>query len=417
MITWTNITVRLGDLRPWADNPRLSTKKQAQKILDSWKKFGQTDLVKVSPDLDVYDGHQRLSALLTIHNQDYVIEARQSSRHLTEAERREFVITHHAGAVGSWDWNELSNWQPAELHEWGFDESLLTNWRLDVASLGNFLESEEVGEGGDAPPQIDRAAELKELWGVESGQLWRMESRTPGNYHLLICGDCTDAGVVGRLSSGIKFDMMFTDPPYGVDYSGGIQFQKDGTVQRNNREKLAGDNTDMYCRFLPVVIPFVDGPCYVWFAASVGKPVYDAILGSDCQIHAMLIWNKTNATYAAMNAQYKQRHEPCMYFKPKRSTLRWIGRTDECTVWDMPRDPINDLHPTQKPVHLSERAIGNHEVRTVADFFAGGGSTLIGAENRGKQARCMELDEGYCAVILQRYQDAFGITAELIDTI
>src|SRR3990172_6644385 len=109
--TWTNIRVRLGDLKPWSENPRMSTKAQAKRLLQSFERFGQVQTVAVSPTLSVYDGHQRLSALLTIHGPDYEIDARQSSRPLTDAERRELVVTLHAGAVGEWDWNSLSGWQ------------------------------------------------------------------------------------------------------------------------------------------------------------------------------------------------------------------------------------------------------------------------------------------------------------------
>jgi DNA modification methylase len=285
------------------------------------------------------------------------------------------------------------------------------------AMLASLAESAGIyppKDDADAEPQIDRAEELREQWGVELGQMWRLPSRTEGQEHRIICGDCTIAAVVERVMGGEKAHMMFTDPPYGVDYTGGHFHSGDVNIKRE-RERLAGDKTDMYTRFLPVVLPFVDGPCYVWFASSVGKPVYDAVLGYGCEIHAMIVWNKTNATYAAMNAQYKQRHEPLLYFKPNGSTLRWTGPTNECTVWDIPRDSINEYHPTQKPVALASRAIGNHDAPVVADFFAGSGSTIIAAENLSRQCRAVEISPAYVAVALQRYSDAFGITPELID--
>jgi hypothetical protein len=148
-LTWTNITVSLGALKPWTHNPRMSTKAQAKRILQSFERFGQVQPVAVGPEFEVYDGHQRLSALLTLHGKDYRIDARQSSRALADAERRELVVSLHAGAVGSWDWDALSGWQAEELQSWGMDAELLKGWKRDVGALDNFLKSEQV----DAEPQ------------------------------------------------------------------------------------------------------------------------------------------------------------------------------------------------------------------------------------------------------------------------
>jgi len=263
----------------------------------------------------------------------------------------------------------------------------------------------------DVAPRIDKAAELQEVWQTELGQIWQLGE------HRLVCGDCTDSGVVEAVMDGKKAEMMFTDPPYGVGYTGGHFHSGDVNIKRE-RPKLAGDNNaNIYAKFLPIVLPFVDGPCYVWFASSVGKPVFDAIIDNGCQIHAMIIWHKVNATYAAMNAQYKQRHEPCMYFKPKGSTLRWVGPTNECTVWDEKRDGVNEYHPTQKPIVLPERAIKNHKAQTVLDVFAGSGSTIIACERLNRKCRAIEIEPKYVAVTLQRYLDATGKAPELIGNV
>ena len=73
-LTWTNCTATLGALKPWADNPRFSTKKQARALLNSWRDLGQFQTIAIGPDGEVYDGHQRLSALLTVHGADYPID-------------------------------------------------------------------------------------------------------------------------------------------------------------------------------------------------------------------------------------------------------------------------------------------------------------------------------------------------------
>jgi DNA modification methylase len=254
------------------------------------------------------------------------------------------------------------------------------------------------------PDEVPEEVETR----CKAGDLWIL------GRHRLLCGDSTSVDDVARLMDGAVAEMMFTDPPYGVDYSGGIQFMKDGTSKTNNREKLAhDDSTAIYTDFLPVALSAVDGPCYMWFAGSMGREVYNALHDNGCEIHSLIIWNKTNATYAAMNAQYKERKEPCLYFKPKGSTLRWCGSTTEATVWDQARDGINEFHPTQKPIALASKAIGNHDAKTVLEMFGGSGSTLIACEQLGRKCYAMEISPKYCDVIIQRWENATGQKAVL----
>jgi DNA modification methylase len=262
----------------------------------------------------------------------------------------------------------------------------------------------------DAHPEVteDEVPEVPVDAITKPGDLWILGE------HRVLCGDSTSEADVARLMNGVRAEMMFTDPPYGVDYSGGIQFNKNGEAKTNNREKLKNDNsTQIYYDFLPVAISATDGPCYMWFADSKARDVYNALYDNKCEIHALIIWHKTNATYAAMNAQYKQRHEPCLYFKPKGSTLRWCGETTEATIWNQDRDGINDLHPTQKPVALASKAIRNHESKSVLDLFCGSGSTLIAAEQLGRKCYGMEISPNYCDVIVKRWENLTGKKATL----
>jgi DNA modification methylase len=228
--------------------------------------------------------------------------------------------------------------------------------------------------------------------------------------HRLLCGDSTNADDVARVMGGAVAELMFTDPPYGVGYEGGHH----KLTGQKPREKLAGDDTaDLYGRFLPVCLPFVDGPCYLWFADSKALPVYQAVHDCGGTVSALLIWHKTNATYAAMNAQYKQRHEPLLYFKPKGSTLRWVGPSNACTLWEFKRDGVNEFHPTQKPVALAANAMKNHDAETVADFFLGSGTTLIAAEQLNRRCYGLEISPAYCDVIVKRWENLTGQTATL----
>ncbi len=138
-ITWTNTRVRLGDLKPWSHNPRLSTKAQAKRLLASFDKFGQVQTVAVDPSLSVLDGHQRLSALLTLYGDGYELDARQSNRPLTEDERKELVISLHASAVGSWDWQTMSAWDKTQIETWT-SKDFLQEWYKEENNNANNLK-------------------------------------------------------------------------------------------------------------------------------------------------------------------------------------------------------------------------------------------------------------------------------------
>jgi len=170
-LSWTNITVRLGDLKPWADNPRLSTKKQAARLLESFDTFGQPQVIVVGPDFEVYDGHQRLSALLTIHGKDYQVDARQSDRELTDEERRKITLYLNGVASGSWDWDALSGWDAQSLIGWGMDADELAVWKRDVTALGLVLQveseqTEQEEQEEQAEPQVLRVPDA--IWGTDN---------------------------------------------------------------------------------------------------------------------------------------------------------------------------------------------------------------------------------------------------------
>ena len=225
--------------------------------------------------------------------------------------------------------------------------------------------------------------------------------------HRLMCGDSTDKDDVERLMDSKKADMVYTDPPYGVSYEGGHFHSGDVNIKRKRRKLARDQDESIYQEVIPVIAEFCNGPCYTWYAASKGKSIYNAI-DEVGEYHAMIVWHKVNAKYAALNAQYKQRHEPCVYWKPKGSTLRWDGPTNERTVWELKRDPQNNFHPTQKPVELAERAVSNHKASSILDLFLGSGSTLIACEKTDRQCYGMEIDPHYCSVIIERYKQFCG---------
>ena len=320
-----------------------------------------------------------------------------------EEELRILIVDNRTTRIGQDDTtkiadilSELAN-TPIGLDGTGYGASDLDALIDEIAGMG---EPEELLTD---PDEVPEEVETR----CKPGDLWIL-----GN-HRLLCGDSTNPQHADRLMDGVVAEMMFTDPPYGVNYEGGHFHSGDVNIKRK-REKLNNDdNTAIYTEFLPVALAYVDGPCYMWFAGSKSREVFNALYDNQCDVHSLIIWHKTNATYAAMNAQYKPRHEPCLYFKPKGSTLRWSGATTEATVWNQDRDGINEFHPTQKPVALASKAIGNHDAKTVLEMFGGSGSTLIACEQLGRKCYAMEISPKYCDVIITRWENATGKKAVL----
>ena len=212
----------------------------------------------------------------------------------------------------------------ADIPDLDFELLDLPDFDIDAfLEDGDFEDAGGLTDPDDVPEPPEKAI-------TNVGDLWLLGE------HRLLCGDSTDKACVERLCGGEKADMVFTDPPYGVDYSGGVQYTKSGK-KTEQRERLDGDkNTDIYLDSVPMMAKFCDGPCYVWFADTKALDVYSAIQ-SVGEIHALLIWRKGGG-YAALGANYKQAHEPCLYWKPKGKTLKWSGDSTECTIWDLQKD-------------------------------------------------------------------------------
>lgn len=218
----------------------------------------------------------------------------------------------------------------------------------------------------------------------------------------LYLGDCLEI-----LPTLDKVDAVVTDPPYGVDYQGG-HFHSGKVHIRRERERLANDTEPLWSYWVDSIFNIADGPCYFFHSGTKAAPLHNAVVDAGGTIHALLIWNKTNATYAAMNSQYKQRHEPILYCKPKKATLRWCGASTECTVIDWPRDSVNDFHPTQKPAGLIEKLIRNHDAQTILDPFMGSGTTGVACANLGRKFIGIEIEEKYFQIACERITAAYA---------
>lgn len=389
---FTQVERSVAELAQNAINPRTLKDKAFKELQQSLEK--DPHFLKARPIIvsmaegregTVIAGNQRLAAAKALGWATVpVVEVREA----TEEQEKEWMVKDNLHK-GEWDFEKLAT---------GFDLDFLKEMGFDEKGLNKVLSN--VDNSADDEFDAEKEAEAITEPVVQRGEIWQLGE------HRLMCGDSTDGGDVALLMDGKKADMVFTDPPYGVDYSGGIQFTKSG-VRKEQQSRLENDSSaDIYLKSVPMMASFCDGPIYTWFAGSKARQLYEAIDSVGGQIHAMVVWVK-NGGYGALNACYKQKHEPCLFWKVS-GNLCWVGDTNECTIWEIDKDGKNKLHPTQKPIELCVRALLNHSANTCLDLFLGSGSTLIACENTGRACYGMEIDPKYCDVIIRRWEEKTG---------
>jgi DNA modification methylase len=320
--------------------------------------------------------------------------------HLTDAQRRAYVIADNKLALNAgWDEEALAV-EIERLLEDGFDLDL-TGFGED--EISEFLKDETEGlTDEDEVPEV--AGEVVSI----NGDIWLLGD------HRLMCGDSTSIDAVEKLMDGQKADMVFTDPPYGVGYTGGLQNSAKG-LRGNSRDMIKNDDIDLYEEAVTIASLICNGPVFMFYADTVPFGLYRGIENVGGDVVALLIWKKKGG-YGALGASYKANHEPCVIWKPKGAKLNFIGSTTETRIWEEDKEGVNKLHPTQKPVAIPERAIRNHQANVVLDMFGGSGSTLIACEKTNRKCCMMELDPKYCDVIVKRWQDFTGKKATHAET-
>jgi DNA modification methylase len=406
-------------MKPYHKNPRQINRKQFDQLKENLAYLG--DLSGIVHDLnsnEIIGGNQRSNVfdvnkceIEIVHKYDYPDEQgtvahgfiiwqgkRYTYRQVdwTPKQCEQANITANR-LGGEWDFDELANWDMSDLLTWGFEES---DFPFDVAPAMN--------EGADAEPQIDKAEELRQKWDVQSGQMWQLGE------HRIIVGDCTDRAVVERVMSGEKADLVFTDPPYGVDYSGGVGSYAGGSIKSKTRDTIKNDSD---CSLYGVTFDLIDkimnfGSAYVWYADKYTKQVIDKLPDS-LELRRIINWYKINQGFGDMGSDYHCVTEPCLYIVKNKSLF--CGANNEKNVWELQRSQNNDLHPTQKPLFLAEKAIGNHTASVIVDFFSGSGTTLIACENLSRKCRAVEISPAYVAVAIQRWVDVTGKEPILLD--
>ena len=403
-ITWANEKRKLSELVPWERNPRQISEKQAERLVDSFEQFGQVEIIAIGPENQIYNGHQRLKVLSQKYGSNYEVDVRVASRALTEKEREKLTVFLHKGAAGEWDFDVLANeFELDDLLDWGFDKKDLD---LDLWA----------GEPpDDVEPQIDKAEELREKWGVESGQLWKLGE------HRLICGDCTDKAVVERVMSNDRARLVWTDPPYGVKL--GVNIPEDNPMHYKVRTIKNDDLNDtellkLINNSLTISAEYTTAGAAIYMAAPSGNklPVLiNSFDGSGFVYHWCLVWVKDHLVMG--RGDYHMRHENILYGWKEDAAHYFIDSRKKDSVFEYKRPITSPEHPTMKPVELVEDMINNSSELgdIVYDPFLGSGTTLIACERLGRKCRAVEISPAYVAVAIQRWVDVTGGTPELVN--
>jgi len=275
---------------------------------------------------------------------------------------------------GEWDWELLSS---------QFEKEKLEDWGLDVGKWENEgIVEDEVPEVTENP--VSKIGEVYQL-----------------GKHKLMCGDSTKIEDVEKLMGGVKADMVFTDPPYNVDYTG----------KTKDALKIDNDKFDAvdFLEFLKKAFNNMStvvksgASIYVCHADSEGINFRLAFTEAGFLLKQCIIWNKNSMVMGRQDYQWK--HEPILYGWKDGGSHHWFGSRSEVTVWDIDRPTRSSEHPTMKPLALIAKAINNSSKSddVILDLFLGSGSTLITCQQTNRICYGMEIDEKYCDVIRKRY--------------
>ena len=385
-------------LLPYIRNARTHSEAQIAQIAASIAEFGFTAPILAGSDGVIVAGHGRLAAARKLGLASVPVVVLE---HLTPTQRRALVIADNKIAENAgWD-EELLRLELAELQEADFDLALTG---FDADMLADLLADEEPQIDGRT--EDDAAPDVPEEPVSRPGDVWRLGP------HRLVCGDATTAEAYARLfPDGERADMVFTDPPYNVNYANSAKDKLRGKHRPILNDALGEGFYDFLYDALALIMAHTRGAIYVAMSSSELDTLQAAFRAAGGKWSTFIIWAKN--TFTLGRSDYQRQYEPILYGWPEGATRHWCGDRDQGDVWHFNKPQKNDLHPTMKPVELVERAIRNSSRPgdVVLDPFGGSGTTLIAAEKSGRQARLIELDPKYVDVIVRRWQEYTGAQA------
>jgi DNA modification methylase len=375
----------IDSLIPYAKNARVHDEAQIAQIAGSIKEFGFNNPVLIDKDNGIIAGHGRVMAARKLGLTEVPTILLD---HLNETQRKAYILADNRIAINStWD-NEMLSLELSDIK----DDISLAMLGFSVDELDALLNPTQLTDGltdEDAVPDVPIEPTTK------LGDIYQL-----GN-HRLMCGDSTSIDAVEKLMDGQKADMVFTDPPYGVDYKG---------INNDSRNGLEDLLRGAFGNYFAVS---KSGASIYCFHSDRCADVFHKVFREFFHFSSMIIWAKNSLTLS--QTDYQSQHEPCLYGWMDNGTHSWHSDRKQTSLWKFDKERVAG-HTTPKPVALVEKAISNSSKSgdIVIDLFGGSGSTLIAAEKIGRHSILMELDPKYCDVIIKRWEDFTGKKAVLL---
>ena len=388
--------ISISALKPYERNAKLHPKEQIEQIKKSIEKYGNNDPIAVwGKDNIIVEGHGRLMALKELGVKEVEIIRLD---HLTDEERREYALVHNKLTMNSDFDMDILELELADL-DFGYDFGFDYDFDLDI-------KNSEIIE--------DEAPELPEEPTSKIGDVYQL------GRHRLICGDSTDLSVIEVLMDGEQADMVFTDPPWNVNY---------GDVSKNNPQgykprSILNDSmsTEAFKDFMTQSFAAMStaskagAMTYVVMSSQEWGNLMLALYENGYHWSSTIIWNKDHMVLSRKD--YHTKYEPIWYgWKEGASRIHPLKDRKQSDVWDFDRPVKSVEHPTMKPVALVAQAVVNSSNKDdlVLDLFGGSGTTLIACEQLDRTCYMSELDPKYIDVIIERWENFTGQKAVLLN--
>ena len=364
------VEIELSKIIPYENNPR-ENKQSVEFVCNSLKEFGWRQPIVCDEQMVIIAGHTRLKAAQKL---GYKVAPVHIAKGMSEEQVKMYRLADNKVGEGSkWEFKKLD----IEF------KSLFG--KFDFPKFGFDAVPKEGDTEDDAVPEVEESV-------CKLGDLWELGE------HRLLCGDSTKLEDVSRLMNGEKADMVFTDPPYGIDEQTDRKFaSRTRQCEGNTFEKIKGDKTtETAIRF-----------CKFWLNKEIKKYV---IWGANYFCHSLpetgqwLIWDKRESDKERdMNSDCEMAWIQSGKKSARIFRHKWKGMI-KASEQGQAR-----IHPTQKPIALSEWCFNEYEAgEIIFDGFLGSGSTLIACEKTNRRCFGMELDEHYCDVIIKRWENFTG---------